>query len=46
MKLKLVRGWVDVPLPSAKGLASFSVLNSGGVVTDWQVKDLLSLSFS
>lgn len=48
MKVKLVRGWVDVdvPPPSAKGLASLSVLNLGGVITDQQVKDLLSLSIS
>lgn len=48
VKVKLVRGWVDVdvPPPSAKGLASLSVLNLGGVITDQQVKDLLSLSIS
>lgn len=46
MKVKLVRGWVDVPPPSAKGLASLSVSNLGEVITDQWVKDQLSLSIS
>lgn len=46
MKVKLVRGWVDVSPPSAESLASLSVLNLGVVITDQWVKDLLSLSIS